>query len=67
MEYENEAVLAVESAEVEDLDIGNSRLGLGIILFFAAIIGIWGASSLLIAFFQFGVSEVITAFLASIL
>jgi hypothetical protein len=33
--------------EVADLELGNSRLGLGIIMIMAAFVGIWGVACLI--------------------
>ena len=33
--------------QVEDLELGNSRLGLGIIMIMAAFVGIWGVACLI--------------------
>lgn len=35
-----------EEAEIQSLEIGNSKLGLGIILMMAGFVGLWGAMSL---------------------
>jgi len=34
-------------AEVADLELGNSKLGLGIIMIMAAFVGIWGVACLI--------------------
>jgi hypothetical protein len=35
------------SVEVAELELGNSKLGLGIIMVMAAFVGIWGAACLI--------------------
>ena len=48
MEITQERVATFDSTvEVAELELGNSRLGLGIIMVMAAFIGIWGVACLL--------------------
>lgn len=53
--------------EVADLELGNSRLGLGVIMIMAAFVGIWGVACLVgglasAGSFQAVVRSLITAF-----
>jgi len=36
-----------ESIEVADLELGNSKLGIGIIMVMAAFVGVWGLACLI--------------------
>lgn len=46
--YEKEAVIEeAPVAEATDIDVGNSRLGLGVIMVMAAFVGLWGAGCLI--------------------
>jgi len=48
MEVTQERVARFDSEiEVVDLELGNSRLGLGIIMIMAAFVGIWGVACLI--------------------
>ena len=48
MEVAQESVARFDSdIEVVDLELGNSRLGLGIIMIMAAFVGIWGVACLI--------------------
>lgn len=47
MEITRESVATYDGeVQVADLELGNSRLGLGIIMIMAAFIGIWGVACL---------------------
>ena len=47
MEITQERVATLDtSVEVAELELGNSRLGLGIIMVMAAFVGIWGVACL---------------------
>ena len=68
MEVAQESVARFDSdIEVVDLELGNSRLGLGIIMIMAAFVGIWGVACLIgglastESFHEIG-SSLITAF-----
>lgn len=48
MEITRERVEALEnSVETVDLELGNSRLGLGVIMIMAAFVGVWGVACLI--------------------
>ena len=48
MEITQERVATFDAeVEVADLELGNSRLGLGIIMIMAAFVGIWGVACLI--------------------
>ena len=48
MEVTQEGVARFDSEiEVVDLELGNSKLGLGIIMIMAAFVGIWGVACLI--------------------
>jgi len=48
MEITQERVATFDSTvEVAELELGNSRLGLGIIMVMAAFVGIWGVACLI--------------------
>ena len=48
MEVTQERVATFDSqVEVAELELGNSRLGLGIIMVMAAFVGIWGVACLI--------------------
>jgi len=48
MEITQERVATFDTAtEVADLELGNSKLGLGIIMVMAAFVGIWGVACLI--------------------
>ena len=48
MEITQERVATFDSEiEVADLELGNSRLGLGIIMIMAAFVGVWGVACLI--------------------
>jgi len=48
MEVTQERVARFDSEiEVVDLELGNSKLGLGIIMIMAAFVGIWGVACLI--------------------
>jgi hypothetical protein len=48
MEITQERVAAIDSnIEVAELELGNSKLGLGVIMIMAAFVGIWGVACLI--------------------
>jgi hypothetical protein len=48
MEITRERVATYDSTvEVAELDLGNSKLGLGVIMVMAAFVGIWGIACLI--------------------
>ncbi len=48
MEITRERVTTFDtSVEVSELELGNSRLGLGIIMVMAAFVGVWGIACLI--------------------
>jgi hypothetical protein len=48
MEITQERVAALENKiEVAELELGNSKLGLGVIMIMAAFVGIWGVACLI--------------------
>ena len=48
MEITQERVATLNSkVEVAELELGNSRLGLGVIMVMAAFVGIWGVACLI--------------------
>ena len=48
MEITRESVATYDGeVHVEDLELGNSRLGLGIIMIMAAFVGVWGVACLI--------------------
>jgi len=48
MEITQERAAAIDSnIEVAELELGNSKLGLGIIMIMAAFVGIWGVACLI--------------------
>jgi hypothetical protein len=48
MEITRERTATFDSdLEVAELELGNSKLGLGIIMFMAAFVGIWGVACLI--------------------
>ena len=44
---ERTAAFGSDIAEVADLELGNSKLGLGVIMIMAAFVGIWGVACLI--------------------
>jgi len=48
MEITQERVAALDNKiEVAELELGNSKLGLGVIMIMAAFVGIWGVACLI--------------------
>jgi len=48
MEITQEGIATFDAEiEVADLELGNSRLGLGVIMIMAAFVGIWGVACLI--------------------
>ena len=48
MEITQERIATFDAEiEVADLELGNSRLGLGVIMIMAAFVGIWGVACLI--------------------
>lgn len=48
MELTQERAAAIDNkVEIAELELGNSRLGLGIIMVMAAFVGIWGVACLI--------------------
>ena len=44
---ERVATFDTDISEVADLELGNSKLGLGIIMIMAAFVGVWGVACLI--------------------
>ena len=44
---EKVATFDTDISEVADLELGNSKLGLGVIMIMAAFVGIWGVACLI--------------------